>query len=60
MAGCTEGSSHRRSPHRSPHRSPPRNPRNPWIFGYFSNFVGYFLDFWSNIKVFGPGEVGIV
>ena len=27
-------------------------PRNPWIFGYFWRFFKYFLDFWSNIKVF--------
>ena len=32
---------------------------NPWIFEYFSGFFGYFQDFWLNIKVFGPGEVGI-
>ena len=47
-------------PHRSPHRSPPRYPRNPLIFLYFSEFLGYFQDFLSNIRVFGPGEVGIV
>ena len=45
---------------KSPHRSPPRNPRNPLIFVYFSGFLGYFRDFGSNIRVFGPGEVGIV
>ena len=33
---------------------------NPWIFGYFSGFLGYFLDFWSNIRVFGQNKVGIV
>ena len=33
---------------------------NPWIFGYFSGFLGYFQDFWSNIRVFGQNKVGIV
>ena len=33
---------------------------NPWIFWYFSEFLGYFLNFWSNIKVFGQNKVGIV
>ena len=33
---------------------------NPLIFLYFSNFLGYFLNFWSNIKVFGQNKVGIV
>ena len=39
------------------HRGPPQgslgNPRKPWIFGYFSRFLRYFLDFLSNIRVFG-------
>ena len=29
------------------------NPRKPWIFKYVLRFLGYCLDFWSNIKVFG-------
>ena len=33
---------------------------NPLIFGYFSEFLGYFLDFWLNIRVFGQNKVGIV
>ena len=33
---------------------------NPWIFEYFSKFLGYFLDFWSNMRVFGENKVGIV
>ena len=33
---------------------------NPLILGYFSGFFWYFLDFWSNIRVFGQNKIGIV
>ena len=43
------------------HKGPPQgslgNPRKPWIFGYFPNFVWYFLTFLSNNKVFGRNNV---
>ena len=29
----------------------------PRIIWYFLGFVGYFLDFWSNIKVFGQNNM---
>ena len=33
--------------------------RNTLIFGYFSGFLRYFLDFWSNIRVFGENKVAM-
>ena len=33
----------------------PRKPRNSRYF--FSGFVKYFMDFWSNIRVFGQNNV---
>ena len=30
------------------------------FFQYFSESLGYFLDFWSNIKVLGQNKVGTV
>ena len=43
------------------HRGPPQgslgNPRKPRNFRYFSDFLRYFLDFGSNIKVVGQNNV---
>ena len=33
------------------------NPRKTYILIYFSEFLVYFWDFWSNIKVFGQNNV---
>ena len=42
------------------HRAPQGTLGILGILGIFGNCLGYFQDFWSNIRVFGPGEVGIV
>ena len=43
--------------HRGLHRAPQETLGNPGFWDYFQGFLKCFLDFWSNIKVFGENNV---